>query len=108
MSKLKDYLSSDLDTFLNTDEFAETHDIDGRQVDCVIDIDILQQLKYKDQQASYDGVYNSTKVLFVKAADMPDRPVSGQHIRVDGKLYLVKDCPEDGGMLEITLEANET
>lgn len=102
MSKLKDYLSSDLDTFLNTDEFAETHDIDGRQVDCVIDSDILKGI-----QPAVDGVYASNILLYVKLSDIVERPVVRQHLRLDGELYLVTDCNLVGGMLEITLEANE-
>jgi len=98
----KDQLALDTAVFLNTDEFADTHNIDGEQVTCVFDNDIFQ----KGQTA--DGVYISIKKLFIKSADLPDRPVVGQHVRVDGELYLVSDSTEVMGLLEITLEANET
>ncbi|TEB13368.1 head-tail joining protein [Pelotomaculum propionicicum] len=103
MPGFKDYLASDLDTFINQGEFADFHDIDGRQVKCVVDSDILQPLK----QADYDIAYNATKMLFVKASDLPERPVKGQRIRLDGELFTVALCGEAGGMLEITLEAIE-
>ena len=105
MPKLKDYFASDLEAFLNADEFAEYHNIDDQQIKCVLDI--FQQQKYRGQRSVYEGVYISTKQLYVKASDFPDRPVIGQDVRVDGKLYLVTNCSEFMGMLEITLEANE-
>ena len=99
--RFKDQLALDTAVFLNAEEFADIHDIDGEQVTCVFDNDIFQ----KGQ--AVDGVYNSAKKLFIKASDLPDRPVFGQRIRVDGELYLVADSTENMGILEITLEANE-
>ena len=96
----KDYLASDLTAFINTDEFADTHDIDGQQVNCVSDSDVI------DGGSTYDGVYSRIKKLYVKAVDLPARPARGQHIRVDDELYIVAECTENLGMLEITLEAN--
>lgn len=101
MPKLHDYFSLDLDTFLNQDEFAEIHNIDGQQINCVFDNDTDQQ------QKSQDGVYENTAKLFVSASALPDRPVPRQHMRIDGELRLVRTCVENMGMLEITLEANE-
>jgi len=102
MSTLRDFLASDMDTFLNTDELAESHDIDGKQVDCIIDGDI-----FKGRQSPLDGVYVSSIMLFVRLSDIGERPVVRQHLHLDGELYLVTNCNLVGGMLEITLEANE-
>lgn len=100
--RFKDQLALDTAVFLNAGEFAGLHDIDGEQITCVFDNDVLQ----KGQ--AVDGVYSSMKKLFIKSADLHDRPVVGQHIRVDGELYLVSDSTEAMGILEITLEANES
>ena len=102
MPNFKDFLAADLATFMNPDEFAETHDIDGQQIACIVDSDIL-----KERGQSVPGVYAGGKMLFVKTSDLEDRPVPGQYLRLDGKLYVVADCNESGGMLEITLGANE-
>jgi len=98
----KEQIQQDIGVFLNSDEFADLHDIDGEQIACVFDNDIFQ----KGQ--AVDGVFSNAKKLFIKASDIPDRPVSGQHIRVNGELYLVSDSTEVMGILEITLEANES
>lgn len=100
MSAFQDCLASDLAIFMSLDEFADVHDIDGQHVACVFDSDIIKG------GSSYDGIYVSTKKLYVKASDLDGRPIEGQHMHVDGKLYLVADCAENTGMLEITLEAN--
>lgn len=107
MPKLRDYLASDLATFLNLDEFAEMHDIDGLQVAAVVDSDVLK-IRSDRKSERYDGVYAAELAVYVKAADLPNRPVYGQHMRLDGKLYLVVECTEAEGILEIVLGANES
>ncbi|HOV79369.1 MAG TPA: hypothetical protein PK728_04625 [Bacillota bacterium] len=104
MAGFKDYLASDLVTFFNPDEFSEFHDIDGLQVQALVDRDVM---KVRSTQR-YDGVYKGEVAVFVRAADLPSCPVYGQHMRLDGKLYLVAECGENCGMLEIILEANES
>lgn len=107
MPKLKDYLASDMATFLNQDEFADLHDIDGLQVLAVIDSDVLK-IRSDRKSEQYDGVYAAELAVYVRATDLPDRPVHGQHMRLDGKLYVVAECTEAEGMLEILLGANES
>jgi hypothetical protein len=107
MPKLRDFLASDLPTFFNPDEFAEMHDFDGRQVLAVVDSDILK-IRSNDKSEQYDGVYKGEVAVYVKAADLPARPVFGQQMRLDGKLYLVVECSEAMGVLEIVLGANES
>jgi hypothetical protein len=107
MPKLKDYLASDMATFFNQDEFADLHDIDGQQVPAVVDSDVLK-IRSDRKSERYDGVYAAELAVYVRAADLPSRPVYGQHVRLDGKLYLVVECTEAEGILEIVLGANES
>jgi len=105
---LKDVIAADLSAvFFNIDEFAELHDIDGKQIMAIIDEDILKQ-RSQDKRENFDGVYRGEIVLFVKAADFSKRPVKGQRLRIDGRLMMVDSCGESDGILEITLEANES
>lgn len=104
MPALKDYLASDLDTFLNADEFADTHNIDGRDVPAIIDRDVLKQRSRQVDRV--DGVYSGEVLLFVRVSDLPERPVIDQRMRVDNELFYVVDCNENDGMLEISLGAN--
>jgi len=105
MPVLKDYLASDLAIFMSPDEFAELHDIDGHQVVAVVDRDVLRdRARLSDRR---EGVYVREIMVFVRSSDLPDRPIKGQHVRLDGELYLVTGCAGNAGMLEITMEANE-
>ena len=96
---------NDLAAFFNA--FADMHDIDGKQVAAIVDEDIIKPRSNR-QSGNFDGVYRGEVVLYVKAADLSRRPVRGQAIRLDGRLMLVDDCAESDGMLEISLEANES
>jgi hypothetical protein len=109
MAALKDQIASDLAIFLNLDEFADTHDIDGIDMPAIVDEDVLKERPRSSARDAneLDGIYLGNLVLFVRFSDLGYRPVVGQHIKVDSKLYLVADCSEAGGVLEITLEVNE-
>lgn len=106
MSKFKDYLDSDLDVFLDQDEFAELHDIDGQQIPAMLDEDILK-LKTRGRAFAGDGIYDDEKVLFIKLSDIGYQPVIGQHLHLDGELCQISECRNNNGMLEITLGANK-
>lgn len=55
MANFKDFVKRDLETFINLDEFAEIHHIDGMPVKSIIDSDVLQI--YSNVKAEqYDGV----------------------------------------------------
>lgn len=103
----KDYLARDLDVFFNLEEFAEMHEIDGREVPAIIDSDITK-IRSNNRYERYDGIYKAEITVYVKAQDFVNRPVFGQSLRLDGKLYLVMECNEISGILEIVLGANES
>jgi hypothetical protein len=105
---LKDLMASDIDdVFLDTDEFAELHDINGAQVLCVIDEDISKQRSGR-QSGNYDGIHMRQLTLFIKESDLGYRPERDQKMTVDSEWYLVIDCTATAGMLEIELGANQT
>lgn len=108
MPTFKDFLNADMETFFNTGEFADLHDIDGQQIQAVVDSDILKTRGDNQRDAQYEGVFRGEVVVLVQSSYFPERPVIGQHMRLDGKLYLVADCAESQGVLEITLGANES
>ncbi|ABO49742.1 conserved hypothetical protein [Desulforamulus reducens MI-1] len=98
----KDYAAADIAVFVNVDEMADSHDIDGQQIPAIVDSDVLSgQSEYRD------GIYLGEILVFVRSSDLPSRPVKNQHMRLDGELYLVSNCSEEDGLLQITLEANE-
>lgn len=104
----KDVLAADIaNVFLNIDEFAEVHNINGETVPAIVDTDVLKQRSNRQSQ-NFDGIYKGEVVVFVATTSLVKRPVHGQPLRLDGRLYVVSACAESNGMLEITLEANDS
>ena len=105
MSAFKDCVKEDLsDVFFNMDEFAETHDLNGAEIVCVVSIDKTAPRSDRKEN-SYDGLHGNFVTLFVKVADMDRIPKQGENFKLDKKLYKVNSCREDMGMLSIVLAA---
>ena len=99
---LKEIMASDLDIFLNTEEFADEHMLDGKQIRLVIDSDTLNghPLPYAE------GVSFLRKVVYVNQSELGYRPNEGGTLELDGDTYRVAVVNDEGGMYVITLEAN--
>ena len=91
--------------FLNPDEFAEIHSINGQNMTCIIDKHLSRQ-RTNRQNDDYDGLFMWQIILFVKETDLGYVPEYDQRITVDGKWYTVVECIGDSEILEITLGAN--
>lgn len=103
----KDMIQQDIGIFLNPGEFADVHIINGLEIPAVIDSNILKT-RSNDKTEQYDGIYRGEVAVYVRSTDLPARPVFGQEILLDGKAYLVAECNEEMGVLEIVLGANES
>lgn len=107
----KDAVAADVkNVFINGLEFAEEHDIDGNLIQVVIDDDVLDERSGRDGGGLpyADGVFRSMKKLYLAEEDLPRRPVKGELLSLDDEHYLVDECVSNMGVLEITIEANET
>ena len=102
MSRFKAAVQNDIKgTFLNMDEFADTHVINGVTVQCVIDTDIISE-----GHPELQGVFLNTLTIYVSASDIT-APVEGELLYLDSKMHIVRRVSEEQGMLVITVEANE-
>ncbi len=103
---LKDVMAADIAAvFLNQDENADWHEINGQQVLCIVDEDISKQ-RTNRQSDNYDGIFYWQITLFISEADLGYRPERNQRMTVDGEWFLVLHCAASQGMLEIELGAN--
>lgn len=106
----KEMVFGDIDNvFLNLEEFADPHNLNG--TDCV---SILQDISVAESLSTgagttqtYPGIYGSRMQVNCKKSDLPEVPVTDQVFTIDGKVYLVESCADDMGMLTIQLVANE-
>lgn len=104
MNSFKDQLELEVGTvFANEDEFWDMHKIDGNEVSCMIDKEVLRQGSSKAE-----GVYCDQIVLYVKENSLKKKPVKGSVILLDHESYFVCEVAFEVGLLVVTLEANES
>lgn len=110
MSGFKDMVAADRDAvFLNLDEFADVHNLNGKECNCILqDESVAEEVLTADRfSQTYSGLYGSRLLVNVKTEDLPEIPVEGQTFYVDNKLYMVESSANDMGMLTIQLVAND-
>nr|DAN92289.1 MAG TPA: ATP-binding sugar transporter [Caudoviricetes sp.] len=108
MKSFKDIIKEDISTtFINTDEFSDIHNIDGRDMPVQIDDNEIIE-REKKANSNMDGVYVKQKLIYVKADDFGALPAIGRQIMLDGKRYLVVDSTDEYGVYTITLEGNRS
>ena len=105
MSAFKEQVEADIaEVFINTDEFADEHDINGTVVNAVFqELDTEEYLSRAYAQ-NLEGITGQTFVLHVKKSDLPDAIVDQNVIYVDGEPYRVNQTTDDMGMLTMILE----
>lgn len=108
MSTFKEQLASDLEnTFLNLDEFAEEHEVNGKTVTCVVQSPTEQEMFQQGiAYSGYEVTHGNLTILHIKKDDFGETPVESQVVELDGESGLVKSCIEDMGLLSIYLEFN--
>lgn len=104
----KEVLQADIDnTFMNLEEFADIHIVDGKEIPVLVDDNEIIE-RQKKMKSNMEGVYVKQKLIYVKASDFGVLPAIGRQIMFDGKRYLVTDSTDEQGMYAITMEANRT
>lgn len=104
----KEVMKDDVNnTFMNVDEFADMHTVDGKEIPVLVDDNEIIE-REKKMKSNMDGVYVKQKLIYVKAKDFGALPAIGRHIVFDGKRYMVTDSTDEDGVYTITMEANRT
>lgn len=108
MSFKADVQSEIYSVFLNLDEFADLHQIDGKEIPCVVDEQsgMAQTAKQGDfMNISGIGLVESERIVFCRASDLDPLPLPGQKLVMDDKEWFVADSgvSETMGMLCLPL-----
>lgn len=108
MSAFKDILKNDINAvFLNTEEFADIHMVDGKPMKALIDN--MEHIEREKRMKNHvDGVYVNELLIFVSAEEFGKLPRFGRLLNFDGKDYRVTDAIDEDGMYSITMEANKS
>lgn len=102
MSAFNDMAKQDLDIFFNL--FADLHDINGKQLNVIVDND---RLIYRSKK-EFDGISVGEILYYVKASDFGKMPEVGSSQIFDRRQMYVFDAREDAGVYEIILHQNRS
>ena len=99
----KDQIKQDLsDIFLNLDEFADLHRIEGKEVPVVIDSDIMAKLS-KIGDNRIHGMEETDMVIMGKASDLPENLDPGRLLNLDGREVIVVTTTSEMGLGQIAV-----
>lgn len=102
----KDQIKQDLsDVFLNLDEFADLHRIEGKEVPVVIDSDMLEKLS-KIGDNRIHGMDETDMVIMGKASDLPENLDPGRLLNLDGREVIVVTTTSEMGLVQIAVRQN--
>ena len=102
----KDQIKQDLsDIFLNLDEFADLHRIEGKEVPVVIDSDIMAKLS-KIGDNRIHGMDEADMVIMGKATDLPENLDPGRLLNLDGREVIVVTTTSEMGLVQIAVRQN--
>lgn len=102
----KDQIKQDLsDIFLNLDEFADLHRIEGKEVPVVIDSDIMAKLS-KIGDNRIHGMDEADMVIMGKASDLPENLDPGRLLNLDGREVIVVTTTSEMGLVQIAVHQN--
>ncbi len=100
----KEILAQDVrNVFLNMDEFAEEHIVNGRPMAVQIDDNELLERDKAGTGVHQDGLYKSRRLIYVASADFGERPAIGNLLTLDKYEYQVVSCVDEAGVLIIEL-----
>ena len=105
MSFFKDCIQADHKTFLNADEFAESHTLklDGFEpitAECLVDTIQTQ----KAGKASAYGLFVNQVRVFIEDSLLPVIPAEGEPLELDGNFYTVVSVSQEVGIDVLFLE----
>lgn len=102
----KDQIKQDLsDVFLNLDEFADLHRIEGKEVPVVIDSDIMAKLS-KIGDNRIHGMDEADMVIMGKASDLPENLDPGRLLNLDGREVIVVTTTSEMGLVQVAVRQN--
>lgn len=102
----KDQIKQDLsDVFLNLDEFADLHRIEGKEVPVLIDSDIMAKLS-KIGDNRIHGMDEADMVIMGKASDLPENLDPGRLLNLDGREVIVVTTTSEMGLVQIAVRQN--
>lgn len=104
MISFKDQLAKDIEqVFINTQEFADIHTLEGIELPCVVNSNSVGNRKYNRSSSFDDGIFEYDIEIIYKFDGYPYRIVYNSNIEFDGIRYMVINFAEDDGICTLKL-----
>lgn len=106
MTAFKTQLINDAVVFIDTNEFAESHNLNGTICNAVVEgLTVKQQLI--KSKVDFDGLNSRTVIVHCKSIDLSEIPKQGTMFSLDNNQYKVIESIDDFGICTITLGIDE-
>lgn len=97
---LKELISEDVrKVFLNFNDFAEIHKINGANILCVIDKDNTHMRSSGGRRT--EGVREDSFFVYIDSREFVKKPSPHERIDIDGKSYFIRDIADENGIFVI-------
>lgn len=105
MMGFKELLRQDVGIFLNADEFADVHTVNGKPMRIMVDDNEMIEREKRIPAGQTEGIYRRKLMFYVASKEFGPLPAIGLSIKVDGRQYRVIDSINESGIYSISLEA---
>lgn len=110
MVSFKEQVAADIKAiFLNADEFAEEHNLNGKT--CLCNVQSPTEQEMFQQGETYDGfeaTHGGLITVYVSREDFGELPSEGQTFKLDGEYCEVFQASDERGLLRIVLHRNHS
>lgn len=107
MSAFKEQINRDLNAFINTDEFADFHNLNGTNLACIVSTSESMARTYSRNSSFDDNIFECDMVICYKQADFQQVFIARKsQVYLDNILYQVEHYSVDNGL--VTLKLNRT
>lgn len=94
--------------FINSEEFADEHKLNGTTCQAVVQSPTSKERFISGMTYNrYEGISGELIIVHCDKSDLPEVPVEGQVFTLDDVPCLVSSCIDDMGVLTIELHAHE-
>ena len=91
--------------FLNLQEFADLHVVNGREMSVIIDSNELEEREKAYKGNHVEGIYKKTLLIYVLAVEFGRLPAVSSLVRLDGTDYRVTNAINEDAIYSIEMEA---
>ena len=84
--------------FMNMEEFADVHEINGRRLRCIIDTN-----EADTAPSLYEGVYTLLTTVYVLSSEIR-APAVDEVFTIDNVMFVVKHVSDEDGLIVIKAE----